>query len=106
MLAGLDGFKHQLFCDAVAAYEFDHDIDVGVGHNLASIVHHLHVRPDSRLGARHVEVGDHGDLNPAPGAAADFFLVALEHFVGAAAHGAYAQKAYTDGAQIRRFHSR
>ncbi len=78
----------------------------GLAHDLARVVHHLHARADGGLGARRVEVGHHGDLNAAAGAAADFFLVALQYVVGAAAHGAYAQKAYADGAQIRRFHSR
>jgi hypothetical protein len=49
--------------------------------------------------AVHVQVGHHGDLDAAAGAAADFFLVALQHVEGAAADGADAQQAYLD-----RFH--
>jgi hypothetical protein len=48
-------------------------------------------------GAGGVEVGHHGDLDAAAGAALDFFLVALEHLEGAAADRACAEQAYLDG---------
>ena len=102
MLAGLNGFEHQRLGNAVAANQFDHDINVGAGDDLARVINHLHALAHQRLGARHVQVGHHGDLNATAGAPANLFLVALEHVEGAAAHGANAQKAYPDGAQIRR----
>jgi hypothetical protein len=51
------------------------------------------------LAPRHVQVGHHGDLDAAAGAALDLFLVAFEHVERAAAHGADAQQADLD-----RFH--
>ena len=55
------------------------------------------------LGARSVEVGDHGDVDAAAGAAHDLFLVALQHVEDAAAHGADAQQADLDGFQLAHF---
>ena len=100
MLAGGDGFEHQGFGDAVAADQLDHDVDLGVGDHGASVVDHLHAVTNDGLGARRVQVGDHGDGNAATGATLDFLLVALKYLEYAAADGAYAQKAYLD-----RFHS-
>ena len=59
---------------------------------------------DQSLGARHIQIRDHGDFDAAAGAAANLFLIAFEHIESAAAHRAYAQKAYPDRAQIRRRH--
>jgi len=42
-------------------------------------------------------MGHHGDGDRTPGAAADFFLVALQHLEGAAADGADAEQADLDG---------
>jgi hypothetical protein len=99
VLAGRDGLQHQCLGDAVAADEFDHDVDVGVGNHGACVVHHRDVRAHDGPRARHIQIGHHGDFDAAPGAALDFMLVALEHVERAAAHGAYAQQAYLD-----RFH--
>ncbi len=97
MLAGGNGFEHQRARDAVAADELDHDVDVGVGDDLARIGHHLGAVADDGARTRHVEVGHHGDGDAAAGAAADVFLVALQHLEGAAADGADAEQADLDG---------
>ena len=102
MLAGLNRLQHQCLGNAVAADEFDHDVDIRAGNHFARIVHHQHAFANQGFGARHVQVGHHGDFNAATGAAANLFLVALEHIESAAAHGTDAQKANPDGAQIRR----
>ena len=97
VLAGRDGFQHQLPGDAVAADQLDHDVDVGVGDDGARVVHHLHALAHDGLGALGVEVGHHGDLDAAAGAALDLFLVALQDLEGAAADGADAEQADLDG---------
>ena len=61
--------------------------------------HHLHVVADDALGALDVEVGHHGDLDAAAGAAADLLLVAREDVVRAGTDGSDAQQADLD-----RFH--
>ncbi|MDT4827358.1 hypothetical protein FQZ97_607030 [compost metagenome] len=101
VLAGRDGLEHQLLGDAVAADELDDDVDVGVGDDFARIGDHLHAFAGHFAGTGGVEVGHHGDLDAAAGAAFDFFLVALEHLEGAAADRACAEQAYLDG-----FHGR
>jgi len=97
MLAGRDGLEHELPGDAVAADQLDHDVDVGIGDDLARVADHLDAVAGHFAGARGVEVGHHGDLDAAAGAALDFLLVALEHLEGAAADRACAEQAYLDG---------
>jgi hypothetical protein len=63
----------------------------------ARIGHHLDAFAGHFAGAGGVQVGHHGDLDAAAGAALDFFLVALEHLEGAAADRACAEQAYLDG---------
>ncbi|OQC12598.1 MAG: hypothetical protein BWX79_01137 [Alphaproteobacteria bacterium ADurb.Bin100] len=99
MLARRDGLQHQRLGDAVAADELDHDVDFGIGNDRPCVVHHGDVRADDGPRPRHIQIGHHGDLDAAAGAALDLLLVAFEHVERAAAHGAYAQQAYLD-----RFH--
>ena len=56
--------------------------------------------PTTRARACGVEVGDHRDLDAAAGAAADLFLVAVQHVEGAAADGADAEQADLDGFHV------
>ena len=100
VLARGNRFQHQGLGDAVATDQLDHHVDVGVGDDGAGIAHHLDGITDDLLGARGIQVGHHGNLNATTRAAADLFLVALQHVESAAAHGANAQQAYLD-----RFHS-
>ncbi len=55
---------------------------------------------DDGLRARRVEVGHHGDLDAAAGAALDLVLVALQDVEDAAADGADAQQADLDGFHV------
>jgi hypothetical protein len=103
MLAGGNGFHHQGLGDAVAADQLDDDVDVGVGNDGAAVGHHLHVGADDAAGALGVQVGHHGDLDAAAGAAADLCLVAGQHLEGAAADGADAEQADLDGLHGRVF---
>ncbi|MCY1167141.1 hypothetical protein D9M73_70980 [compost metagenome] len=103
MLAGFNRFQYQLLCDAIAAYQLDHDVDFRVGNHRTGIGNHLHILTDSGLRTCSVQVRHHGDFNAATGAAQDLALVALQYVEYAAAYGAYAQKAYLDGFWIRQF---
>ena len=97
MLAGGNGLQHQRARHAVAADQLDDDVDGGVAYDFARIGHDLQVVAHGGTGARHVEIGDHGDGDAAPGTPADFFLVAQQHLVSAAADGADAEQADLDG---------
>ena len=90
MLTGSNRFEHQLFRDAITTNEFDHDVDLWIGNHLARVIHHFHSATHNCLGTRCVKVCDHRDLYRAASAALDFFLVAIEHFKSATAHGANA----------------
>ena len=104
MLAGLNGLHHQLARNAVAANQFDDDINIGVGNDGASVVHYFDGRSYSSLCACRVQVGDHGDFNAATGAAQDFFLIAGQHIEDTAADNADAQQAHLKRRQITQFH--
>ena len=97
MLAGIDRCQHQGARDAVAADQLDDDVDVAVGDDLARVADHRHPGADDAAGAIHIEVGDHGDLDATPGAAANFRLVALQHLERAAADGTDTEQADLDG---------
>src|SRR6185503_1222639 len=92
VLAGGDGFHHQLAGDAVAADQLDDDVDVGIGDDLAGVLDDLGGAADDGFRAGGVEVRHHGDFDAAAGAALDLGLVALEDVVDTAAYGAYAQQ--------------
>src|SRR5450830_1614010 len=96
VLAGGNGFEHQGLGDAVAPDQFDHDVDLGVGNHGAGVVDDLHLIAHHSAGTLDVQVGHHGDLDATARAAADFFLVALQHVEGATANGANAQQANFD----------
>ena len=100
VLAGFDRLHDELPGNAVAADQLDHDVDVGVGDDGARVVHDFHAVADDLLGACGVQVGHHGDLDAAAGAALDLFLVALEDVEDAGADGADAQQAYLDGFHV------
>jgi hypothetical protein len=76
MLAVGDGLEHQFLGNAVAADQFDDDVDLGIGDHGEGIVGHL--RPAGGDLARQFEVlvGDLGDADRPPGAARDLGLVA------------------------------
>jgi hypothetical protein len=88
MLTRLDGFEHELFGNAVATNQFNHDVDLRIGDDFTRIVYHLNVCTHNAFGTYHIEVGHHSDFNATTCAACDFFLVALEHFKSAAANSA------------------
>ncbi len=88
MLAIGDGFQDQFFGDTIAADQFDHDIDIGMVDDQVGIVDDFTFAIGQGLGTRNIEVGDHGDFNPAASAAGNFFLIALEDVECAGADGA------------------
>ena len=83
--------------NAVAADEFNHDVDVRVGNDRPRVVDHRHALTDQALGPGHIEVGHHGDLNPAPGTTLDFFLIAAQHVKRARPYNTHAQQAHLNG---------
>ena len=106
VLAVGDRLEDQLFRDAVAADQFDDDIDVRIAHDRESVVDDLCRRLAGRRGAGHQRTRAHEvlvrharDAYPAPGAPFDLVTVAREHPEGAPAHGTDAQQTYVD-----RFH--
>ncbi len=99
MLAVRDGLHHQVARDAVAADQFNDDIDIGMIDDQVRIVHDLDRAASHLLRTFGVEVRDHHDLDAAPGTAANLFLVALQDGESAGTHGANAQQANFD-----RFH--
>ena len=104
MLASLNGLHHQLARNAVAANQFDDDINIGVGNDGASIVNYFDGGPYSRLCASRIQIGHHGDFNAAAGTAQDFFLIAGQHVEHTAADNADAQQAHLKRWQITQFH--
>jgi hypothetical protein len=99
VFARSNGGHDQLTGNAIAADEFHHDVNIGVGHHRTCIVDHGDMGPHNLAGAIGVQIGHHGDFNAATCAALDFLLVALEHFKSAFAHGPNAQQAH-----LNRFH--
>ena len=97
VLAGGNRLQHQRLGHAIAANQLDHDVDVRVGDDGTCVVDHLNLRTHHALGALHIQIGHHGNLNAPASAAADFVLVALQYVEHAAADGADAQQAYLDG---------
>ncbi|MCY1237526.1 hypothetical protein D9M72_502280 [compost metagenome] len=97
VLAVLDGLEHQLARDAVAADQFDDDIDVRAADHLVGVADDLHFPVGQFARAFGVEIGHHGNLDAAAGAATNFFLIALEHVERAATDGTDAEQANFDG---------
>ncbi len=99
MLARRNRFEHQGLGNAVAANQFDHDVNVCVGDHGARVAHHLDAIAHEALRPCHIEVRHHGDLDATARATLDFFLVAPQHVERARAHNTHAQQAY-----LNRFH--
>ena len=92
VFAGGDGLHHQLARDAIAADQFNDDVDLRISDHRARVGDHLHAVARERLCPHGVEVGDHGDGNAASRAAHDLGLVAPQHGEGAAADSPHAQQ--------------
>ena len=54
MLARCNRLHHERLGNAIAANEFDHDINLWIGNHSARIAHYLHLVADHRFGARRV----------------------------------------------------
>ena len=89
MLAGRNGFKHQCFGDAVAANEFHHNVDIGVGNDLARITDHFDMGGTQSLSFGNIQIGHHANFNATSSTAFDFFLIALQYIECATAYGAH-----------------
>ena len=88
MLAVGDRLHHQVFGDAIAADQFDDDVDVRMVDDQIGVVDHFALAIRQLPGARGVQIGHHRDFDAAAGAARDFFLVALQYVECAGADGA------------------
>jgi hypothetical protein len=103
VLAVGDGLQHQFLGDAVAADQFDDDVDLGVRHHREGVVGHLrpaggHLPRQFEVLVRHL-----GDADRPPGATGDLGFVACKNGKGAATDGADAQKSYVDGFHFKVF---
>ena len=99
MFAVGDGLHDQVFGNAVAADQLNHDIDVGVRDDQITVTNDFALTVGELACALDVEVGHHDDLNRPASAGADFGLITLQDGEGASTNGADAKKANFD-----RFH--
>ena len=93
MLAVGNRTHDQVFGQRGTTYDFDHDFHIRMVHHRKRIGGDVSGRSDHAARTVQVAGSNDGNFNAAPGAAFDFLLVALQHAEGAAAYGAYAQKA-------------
>jgi hypothetical protein len=103
VLAVGDRLQHQFLGDAVAADQFDDDVDLGSRHHREGVVGHLrpaagHLPRQFEVLVRHL-----GDADRPPGAAGDLGLVAGRTVKGAATDGADAEQSYIDGFHFKVF---
>ncbi len=98
VLAVLDGLENQVARDPGAADQLDDDVDVGSAHDLERVVgdDRRARRPLPRTFSRSLSATILIRMRAAC-AAADLFLVALQHREGAAAYGADAEQPHVDG---------
>jgi hypothetical protein len=103
MLAVGDGLQHQFPGDAVAADQFDDDVDLGIADHGEGIVGHL--RPACRHLPRQFKilVGDLGDADWPSRTPRDLGFVAREYGESAATDGADAEQSCIDGFHFRFF---
>ena len=94
MFAVRNGLQHQFFRDSVAADQLDDDINFRIAHHRERIVGESALAASDLLRQFQILVRHHGDADRAPGAAGDFFGIALQHSEGAAAYRAYAEQSY------------
>ena len=97
VFASVNGAQHQLEGDAIAANQFDDDVNLGVGDDLLGVRDHLAIAANQRMGFGSVQVGHHADDHGAAQAALDFSLVALQDFISAAANRSQSQQANLNG---------
>jgi hypothetical protein len=90
VLAVGDRAQHQLARQLVAADQFHHDVDLRMLDHRERVAHHLDIAAHHAARTLEVTGGHHRNLDAAPGAAANVFLVALKDVEGARTHGAYA----------------
>jgi hypothetical protein len=100
VLAVLDCLQHEFPRHAIAADEFDDNIDFRIRHDRKRVV------GDACCAFRHLSrqieilVGNNRDADRAPRAPRDLFFVACEHRERAAAHSADAEQSYVDGFHV------
>ncbi len=100
VLAVGDGAQHQFARQVIAADQLHHDVDLGRIHHRNRVVHHRHARAGflhDGAGALDVAHRNQGDLDAAPGAAPDFFLVPLQNLERTATDGTEPEQADLDG---------
>ena len=103
MLAILDGLEHQFLGHAIAADQFDDDIDVRIGHHGKGVVGNLHLPRCHPIGQLEILVGHRRDPDGAARPSGDFFFIARENGKRAAADGTDAEQAYVDGFHFNGF---
>ena len=97
VLAVGNGFQDEFAGQGVAAYQLDHDVDLGVADDLERVGDDFGGFADAGLGLGDIAGRNFGRDDVAAGAAGDFFGVAGEDLESAAAYDAQAQEAYSDG---------
>ena len=103
MLSVLDGGEYQLLGDAVAADQFDDDVDFRVGDDGERIVGQAYRTAGNLARQFEILVGDNRNLNRPAGAARDFLGIALEYGKRAATNSADAQKSNVDRFHFKAF---
>ncbi|MPN21664.1 hypothetical protein SDC9_169044 [bioreactor metagenome] len=101
MLAGGNRLHHDFLGDAVAADQFDDDVDFRNIDQSERIVGDAGFAAGHLAGQFDVLVGHGGNSNRPAGAAGNFFRIAIENGPGATADGADADKANIDGFHVQ-----
>jgi hypothetical protein len=88
MLAVGNCLQYQVFRNAIAPDQLDHDVDVRMINHQIPIADNLALPVSQLLGARGVQVSHHRNLNLAAGAPGNFLLIALQYIECAGPDGA------------------
>ena len=90
MFASRNGFHDQGLGNAIAANQFHHNVDVGVGNDLSCVADHFDICTTHGLGFGNIQISHHGDFDGSASTTLDFRLISIQHIESATAHCTHA----------------